>query len=137
MASAPATASIDTGPASASAAFARGDYAAAEQAYGALLMSKPKPEPGVLSGWAVNRANCLLRLGRTEDADRACRLALRLQPENADAHEMLATALHRMATKGGQPWRVFEEVIVKKINGGYPFPTMSSLIQTFNFLDLR
>ena len=77
------------------------------------LLSKPKPEPGVLSGWAVNRANCLLRLERTEDAERACRLALRLQPGNADAHEMLATVLHRMVTKGGKPWRIHEEVIVK------------------------
>ena len=79
--------------AEAAAAFARGDFASAEQAYGALLLSKPKPEPGVLSGWAVNRANCLLRLERTEDAERACRLALRMQPENADAHEMLGAVL--------------------------------------------
>ncbi len=83
---------------SASAAYARGEYAAAEQAYGALLLTEPKPEPGVLSGWAVRRASCLLRLGagRAEDAERACRLALDMQPGNDDALEMLdAVALVR------------------------------------------
>ncbi len=98
-----------TSESSASAAFVQGDYAAAEQAYGALLLTKPTPEPGVLSGWAVNRANCLLRLGRAEDAERACRQALEIEPGNATAHEMLATVLHRMV-KDGQLWSVHDEV---------------------------
>ncbi len=100
-----------TSDSSASAAFVQGDYAAAEQAYGALLLTKPTPtpEPGVLSGWAVSRANCLLRLGRAEDAERACRQALEIEPGNATAHEILATVLHRMV-KDGQLWRVHDEV---------------------------
>jgi hypothetical protein len=99
-------------PLEAAAAFKRGDFAAAERMYGALLLSEPKPEASVRSGFAVNRANCLLRLSRlsrTIDAENSCRIALRLQPDSVTAHEMLAAVLHRMV-KDGQRWRIHEEV---------------------------
>jgi hypothetical protein len=100
--------------AAAAAAFSRGDFAAAEQMYAALLLrlmtSKPKPEPSELSSLTVNRANCLLRLSRATDAELACRHALRLQPaNNINAHKILAAALHRMV-KDGQLWRIHDEV---------------------------
>jgi tetratricopeptide (TPR) repeat protein len=95
--------------AAAKAAFRCGDFAAAEKMYGDLLLSKPRPEASVLSGFAVNRANCLLRLSRTTDAELSCRIALRLQPNSIAAHEMLAAVLHRMVNDG-QRWRIHEEV---------------------------
>jgi Flp pilus assembly protein TadD len=100
-------------PEAAAAAFARGDFAAAEQVYASLLLRllamKPRPEPSVLSGYAVNRANCLLRISRLADAEVACRHALRLQPTSINAHKILAVTLSRMV-KEGQRWRIHDEV---------------------------
>jgi cytochrome c-type biogenesis protein CcmH/NrfG len=101
--------STPTPDAAAKAAFQRGDYAAAEQIYRALLSAKPTLEPSVLSKFFSNHANCLLRLSRTADAEEACRHALRLRPDSINAHRIFADVLHRMA-KEGQCWRIHDEV---------------------------
>ncbi len=56
--------------------------------------------------WLRNRASCQLRLERAEDAERACRLALRIQPGNADALEMLGAAM--LLRQEGGPAKVAE-----------------------------
>jgi hypothetical protein len=101
----------------AKAAFASGDFDAAERIYATLLLAQPAPPHAQRVGWMVNRANCLLRTNppRLDDAVRACQLALRLVPGYGAAHEMLATVYHRMVT-GGALWRIYDEVALSPIN---------------------
>jgi hypothetical protein len=95
----------------AASAFASGDYAAAERICSTLLMAQPPATVERRAGWAVNRASCLLHMDppRLGVAERACLLALKLQPNKATAHEMLARVYHRMV-QDGTLWRIYDEV---------------------------
>jgi hypothetical protein len=82
----------------AKAAFARGEFATAGQLYRSLLLVRPAPAAALRCAWAMARADCLLRMpGRPlQEAEGACRDAIHAQPDNAAAHEVLATVLGRI-----------------------------------------
>ncbi len=81
------------------AARARGDLRATAEALKSVLQADPRAD------WAYNELTELLfRMGRRADAEQLARLALRVNPRNAEAHDLLGTLLSELNDLPAGEW---------------------------------
>ncbi len=82
--------------ADADATFAKGKVELAERMYDKMLRTHSKSSPEVVAVWKLRYADCLLRLGRADAAEAACR-----DPQSTAQNGVCARAAGRRAAPDG------------------------------------